>query len=160
MNTPEQFQEMFLDVNFDQKLIATNNPLVNSNEYYLSYKQNYIQMTQSTLDQYHNVYHKYNQLLATQHQQVTPTKVVFTIIDTNQLQNLRQELKDLLIHQRELLHNFLLYIAYLNQNVDKYITNDTSKNAVANSDSKSETASIRSSRRKRGVSFLDKLKFT
>jgi len=160
MNTPEQFQEMFLDVNFDQTLIATNNPLINSSDYYLLYKQNYIRMTQSTLDQYHNVYQQYNQLITTQYQQLTPTKVVFTIIDTNRLEKLRQELKDLLILQQELLHNFLSYIEYLNKNVDKYITNDATKYTAANSDSKSDTASIRSSRRKRGVSFFDKLKFT
>ena len=160
MNTPEQFQEMFLDVNFDQYLIATNNPLINSSEHYLMYKQNYIQMTQSNLELYINVYQQYNQLLATQRQQLTPTKVVFTIVDTNKLQMLGQELKDLLILQRQLLGNFRLYIDYLNKNVTKYVANDATTDTAANADAKSETASIRSLRRKRGVSIFNKLKFT
>lgn len=156
MNTPEQFQEMFLDINFDQDLIATNNPLINSSEYYLMYKQNYFQMAQSNYEQYRSMYQQYNQLLATQHQQLTPTKVVFTIIDTEQLEKLRQDLKNLLIMQRELVHNFRLYIVYLNQNIQKY-TNDGKD---GNADSKSETASIRSSRRKRGVSIFERLKLS
>uniref|UniRef100_A0A6C0H6C4 Uncharacterized protein n=1 Tax=viral metagenome TaxID=1070528 RepID=A0A6C0H6C4_9ZZZZ len=161
MNTPDRFQELYLDVNFDQLLIATNNPLINSSEYYLTYKQNYIQMTQANLEQYNDIYHQYTQLLATQHQHLAPNKVIFTIINTNQLHTLGQELKNILILQRQLLHNFCSYIDYLNHNVNKYVsvqpaTNDDN----INNDSKSETVSIRSLRRKRGITLFNKLTFT
>ncbi|NBO99324.1 MAG: hypothetical protein EBU90_04245 [Proteobacteria bacterium] len=161
MNTPDQFQELYLDVNFDQLLIATNNPLINSSEYYLTYKQNYIEMTQSNLEQYRKVYIQYTQLLATQHRHLAPNKVIFTIIDTNQLDTLGQQLKNILILQRQLLHNFRSYIDYLNQNVNKYVSAQAATNDNdVNSDSRSETASIRSLRRKRGISLFNKLTFT
>jgi anti-sigma28 factor (negative regulator of flagellin synthesis) len=151
MDTPEQFSQKYLDADFDYQLLASNNPLINSSEFYLTYKQNYLEMTRNNLVKYTDSYQRYNELVTLQHQQRTPKKVIFTIIDTETVEQLKQELKNILILQRHLYDQFYHYVGHLNTNISKYT------GTIDKSDTKSETNSIRSLRRSRNL--LSRLKF-
>ena len=45
----QSFNDTFININFDEFLIQNNNNLVNSNEYYLQYKSEYLEKTTTNL---------------------------------------------------------------------------------------------------------------
>lgn len=119
----ENFKSTFLYFDFDKILIDQNNSLVNSNEYYLFYKNNYIKSTQENLENYINLNEKYEYL--SNNELITDTgKVKYYISNANSedLDNIKLEINKVLMSQRKLYENFINYIEFLNQSKTKIVT--------------------------------------
>jgi hypothetical protein len=104
---------------FDKILSDNNNPAINSEEY-TTYKSKYINsLTLNNL--------KYNELMTELTNIQTKmgfsinnnTRRVFTFIDNNIVENTKRDIKQLVLCQRTLLNQFLVYLEKLNNN---YIT--------------------------------------
>lgn len=106
------FKTTFLDVNFDNLLTEVDNHLVNSNEFYLEYKNKYLSSSQERfdtfsklLDNFYSLHNNYS---------VNNNKYNYTFIDKNEYEKLKYELKILIDSQRQALNNFIQYIQFLN----------------------------------------------
>lgn len=112
MESEESFKQQFLNIHFDNFLFENNNDLVNSNEFYIQYKTEYLTKTQDN-------YEKYSQLMKTfthmtNNYTINQSKYSYTFVDKNEYNRLNKELKTILIEQRELYNNFMNYIQFLN----------------------------------------------
>lgn len=116
-----EFKKTFIDIDFDEILSSNNNPLVNSSELYLIYKQNYINDTINNNDIYNELDSKIKSLES--QSQNNNNKITFVYIDSNELQALKYKRKMLYISQQKKLQNFLHYIKQLNSDYDKYVSN-------------------------------------
>ena len=95
--TTSDFNNEFINVHFDEILLKYNNPLINSNEMYLKYKQNYLSKSRDNFKIYTELNDQLNQINSLH-------------LKTN------TNIKKLLINQRILLSHFLHYINSLNNN--------------------------------------------
>lgn len=123
-----EFKKTFIDIDFDEILSSNNNPLLNSSELYILYKQNYINDTINNNDIYNELDSKIKNL-ESQSKTYNNTKITFVYIDSNELQVLKYKRKMLYISQQKKLQNFLHYIKQLNSDYNKYapdIKDDTS----------------------------------
>lgn len=119
----ENFKSTFLNFDFDKNLIDQNNSLVNSNEYYLVYKNNYLKSTQDNLENYIKLNDQYESL--SNNELVTDTgKVKYYISNANSgdLDNIKLEMNKILISQRKIYENFIKYIEFLNESKTKIVT--------------------------------------
>lgn len=125
----KEFKQKFLDSvdNFDNILIQNNNPLVNSQEYYLNYKQTYIATTLENLKTYSLLKNQLDKLLSEQHQVIDGKKVYYTYIDNQLLDNLREQCFQVYTKQKQLLENFTHQVNFVNLNFKKLTqqSNDT-----------------------------------
>lgn len=112
------FKKTFLLINFDDILLKHNNPLINSQEHYITYKQNYISNTKQNYDKFEDLKSQINQLSNTV---TSPSRIYYTYIDQDSLEKLHQELKTIIIQQRNLLDNFLVYLQHINNDYNKII---------------------------------------
>jgi hypothetical protein len=112
------FKKTFLLINFDDILLKHNNPLINSQEHYITYKQNYISNTKQNYDKFEDLKSQINQLSKTV---TSPSRIYYTYIDQDTLEKLHQELKTIIIQQRNLLDNFLVYLQHINNDYNKII---------------------------------------
>lgn len=108
----EQFKQQFLDINFDNILIENNNDMVNSSEYYIAYKTEYLENTHNNLTKFTELSKQFNEL--SDNYTIQNNKYSYTFVDKSIYNSLNNELKKLLIEQRELYNNFLKYIQFLN----------------------------------------------
>lgn len=107
-----QFKQTFLDFDFDNILIQTNNELINSNDLYLKYKAEYLHTTQENLNKYIKLYSVLKQL--SNNYIIENNKYSYTVIDTLEYNNINKDIKSLIIEQRQLFNNFMKYIQFLN----------------------------------------------
>jgi hypothetical protein len=119
------FKSTFLNYDFDSILLNNNNPLLNSYDIYIQYKQKYIISTRKNYDLYQKLIKEYLNLKKTQYNNPSPNVVVYTYISEDKLNELSFKIKNLLKTQKRALDNFLHYINHLNDNVNHYITNET-----------------------------------
>lgn len=120
------FKLKFLNCDFDSILLNNNNPLLNSYDIYIQYKQKYIINTRKNYDTYQKLYKEYTNLKKIQYQSVGPNKIIYTYIESNKLNDLSFKIKNLIIEQQNNLDNFLHYINHLNNTVDSYINQSKS----------------------------------
>ena len=109
----EQFKQTFLNVNFDNVFIENNNNIINSNELYLQYKAEYLKKTYDNLQKYTQLFEIFKQL-SNNYNIVNNNKYSYTFIDKNEYEKINRQLKNLLIEQRQLYHNFMTYVQFLN----------------------------------------------
>jgi hypothetical protein len=109
------FKVDFINIDFDNKLLENNNPLLNSQQHYIAFKQRYIKDTLSNSKKYTALKGELEQL--ENMSSYTDTKFVHVYIDDNKVSAIKQSIKNIILHQRVLLSNFLNYIDYLNSNV-------------------------------------------
>jgi hypothetical protein len=110
--TTDEFKEQFSKTDFDNYLIEQNNSLVNSNEYYLQYKNTYIETTKNNYNTYTKLLDKYNTL--TNNYTITSNKYIYQVIDNKKYDSLNMEIKTLVEEQKKLFNNFIHYIEFLN----------------------------------------------
>ena len=106
------FREHFLNLDFDSYLIDKNNNLVNSNEYYLQYKSDYIDKTNENLKKYVKLLKIFIDL--SNNYNINQTKYSYTFVDKNEYNRLNKEIKNLVLEQRQLYNNFMKYIQFIN----------------------------------------------
>jgi hypothetical protein len=112
MESEESFKNQFLNVNFDKFLFENNNEFVNSNEFYIQYKTEYMSKTQENLM-------KYSELMKTfKHMEnnytIDKNKYSYTFVNKTEYTRLNKELKHILNEQRVLYNNFMNYIQFIN----------------------------------------------
>ena len=124
------FKSKFLNYNFDDILLNNNNPLLNSYDLYIQYKQKYIINARKNYDLYQKLIKEYNNLKKTQYQTPSQNVVIYTYISSDKLNDLSIKIKQLIKTQEQYLHNFLNYIEHLNNNINSYIIDENSSKST------------------------------
>lgn len=114
MESEESFKKQFLNINFDEFLFEKNNDLVNSNEFYIQYKTEYLSKTQENLIKYSELIKPFKHM--DNNYTITQSKYSYTFINKDEYNRLNKEIKNLLVEQRTLYNNFMNYIQFLNSN--------------------------------------------
>lgn len=105
------FYSTYININFDTLI---DNDLVNSQEFYLKYKKEYLDQSDSN----YVLYKKYSDELSLYNESYTVnnTKYTYTYIDVNKIKDVKIKIKNLIRSQNNLLENFNHYISILNTN--------------------------------------------
>lgn len=138
--------------NFDELLLETDNPLINSQEHYTDYKQEYLKISYDNFNQYENLiseYKKFNNIYDT----ISPTKIIYTYVDEDKKTQLYKEMTQLIISQRKLYNNFMNYINHLNTNFKRILPNESKSNSRQSIDSR--RSSRKSTKSAKSVKSLD-----
>ncbi len=109
------FYTRFININFDEKLMENNNPLVNSQDIYLNYKNEYINTSLNNF----NDYKKYNKIYSELNEtniNNTSNRYIFVYKNVKLIEETKQKIKNIIIEQEKLLQNFQHYIDLLNEN--------------------------------------------
>lgn len=123
------FYNMFININFDNILLEKNNPLVNSKEIYLNYKRTYFDQTNKNYSKFLRLnaeLQKQKQLQYT----VTNNKYYYTYLDQKNLDSLKNELKIIIISQKELFNNFKHYVETLNKDINLFQNTSEKKRGI------------------------------
>jgi hypothetical protein len=107
----EQFKQTFLNIDFDNILMQTNNDFINSNELYIQYKSEYLTKTEENLQKYKTLYNLLIKL--SNNYRVNNNKYSYTFVDKNEYNKLNKEIKIILVEQRQLYVNFMTYVQLL-----------------------------------------------
>jgi hypothetical protein len=113
------FYSQYININFDEILIESNNHLINSQNVYLTYKQQYFNESLKNYD----LFKKYKTELERLQKSETvtlPNKYLFIYKDTQVIEQTKQNLKNVVISQEKLLNNFHHYITLLNTNPNMF----------------------------------------
>lgn len=126
-NAVNNFENQFLNIDFDKILLDQNNTIINSNEHYLIYKNRYFTLTNENLENYTNLLNKYNSL--TNNQFVTETgKVKYYFTNADDIDSIQEEMNKLLMSQRKLYDNFINHVYFLNNVKQKLLKNPKKSN--------------------------------
>lgn len=116
MYCKKYFKNKFINCNFDNELIEMGNELVNSNEEYLNIKNNYLKSSNENLSKISLLIEEYDKL--SQHYCTSVdnnlTCYEYTFINTSNLENVNNQIKNLLKEQNYLYNNFTNYITFIN----------------------------------------------
>lgn len=119
------FKSKFLNCDFDNILLNNNNPLLNSYDIYIQYKQKYIINARKNYDLYQKTIKEYNNLKKLEYQTPSENIIMYTYVSFDKLNELSLKIKKLIKDQQLYLDNFLHYINHLNENLDSYIINSS-----------------------------------
>jgi hypothetical protein len=106
------FNKSFINMNFDNLLIEVDNNLVNSNEYYLEYKNKYLTQTRENFEEFKKIIDVFDKLY--HNYSIQNNKYTYTYINNKKYEEIKYSLKVLIDNQRHSLDNFLKYIEFLN----------------------------------------------
>ena len=104
------FKKQYIDFDFDELLTIHNNPLVNSFDHYLKYKQQYMSETLHNFASHKKLQKQVQQFQESHHDNA----IHYRFIDDNTLDTLKTELKSITVQQSKLFNNFVNYIQFLN----------------------------------------------
>lgn len=113
------FYSQYININFDEILIESNNHLINSQNVYLKYKQQYFDVSLKNYE----LFKKYKTELERLQKSETvtvPNKYIFVYKDTQVIEQIKQKLKNVVLSQEKLLNNFHHYITLLNTNPNMF----------------------------------------
>ena len=129
-------KEFIMD--FDQLLIDCNNPNINSYERYGKYKNKYIEYTKTNI----RIYNQLKNELYIINPPVEPTsfKYYYTFVDNEKIINIKNEIKKIIIEQKQYYNNFLNYIMTLNTEYANSVNVQRSQLTRTNSRSSSHSA--------------------
>lgn len=114
MYSLKKFEDDFINVDFDKILTNTNNVFVNSNQYYLKFKKEYLEKTIENKNLFIALIENYNKYTNFNTQNdVDVNKYSYMYIDINEVSNINNSIKSLLKIQKELYYNFISYINFL-----------------------------------------------
>lgn len=114
------FKSTFLNYDFDSILINNNNPLINSYDIYIQYKQKYIINARKNFDLYQKLLKEYLNLKKVEYQTPSSNVIIYTYIKSDKFNDIKLKIKNIIKDQQRSLDNFLNYINHLNKNVDSY----------------------------------------
>ena len=123
------FKKEFLNIDFDSVLIDHDNPLINSYEYYIQYKQKYILETKKNFDAYQKLTKEYKKY-KNQYQSPSNNRLVFSYRDEENVAYLSQQIKKLIVDQRKILSNFQHYVSHLNDDQMIYMSTANNKKST------------------------------
>jgi tRNA A37 N6-isopentenylltransferase MiaA len=108
------FYTQYININFDQVLLDNNNPVINSQELYLNYKQDYINQSLKNFQDF-KMYKNTLLEIDKDASNISPTKYVFIYKNEKLIEQTKQNIKNIIIQQEKLLKNFQHYISILNR---------------------------------------------
>lgn len=114
MITIEEFNNKFI-LDFDNYLTEQDNSLVNSNEYYLQYKNEYMISTNKNADILKELLVSYNQLYNNYNK--STSKYIYNYIDKSEYNIINNKIKNLILEQSVNFNNFMNHINFLNNNL-------------------------------------------
>ena len=107
------FYSKYINVNFDNILLESNNDLVNSEDHYLKYKKEYMEETQVNYEKFKEYKQKLSELSDLQYTK-NASKYTYVYINDNEVNIVKHNLKNIIILQNRLFENFSHYISLLN----------------------------------------------
>jgi len=113
------FYSQYININFDEILMESNNHLINSQNVYLVYNQQYFDESSKNYE----LFKKYKTELERLQKSETitlPNKYLFVYKDTQVIEQTKQNLKNVVLSQEKLLNNFHHYITLLNTNPNMF----------------------------------------
>lgn len=132
------FYNMFININFDNILLETNNPLVNSKDFYLNYKRTYFDQTNKNYSKFLRINAELQKLKQLQYK-ILNNKYYYTYLDQKQLESLKNELKLIIISQKESFNNFKHYVETLNKDTNLFQNIPENKRGILSFFNKSKT---------------------
>lgn len=120
------YYSQYIKINFDTVLLENNNNLINSEEFYLQYKKHYFEETNMNHQSFQKLNNELKGLLDKE-SSINGTKYNFVFIDQTRINDLKTQLKNILIKQNKLLDNFNNYIILLNTDQYSFHTPNPSK---------------------------------
>ncbi len=141
------FKKDFLEVDFDSILLECNNPLFNSDQHHIKYKNLYFDKAKIACEQFEHLSAELSRLQDVQFLQLSDTKVIRTYVDEQKILDLKQQRKNLVIKQRQELQKTLQYFRQLNDDYTKLLCTPVQRSPSISS-VKSGNESVKS---KRGV---------
>jgi hypothetical protein len=125
MITLIEFEEKYI-INFDNYLIEQDNNLVNSNDFYLRYKNEYIISTNNNYKLLDDLLKIFNQL--NNNYTLNTTKYIYNYINKSELKIVMDKIKKIIASQIILFNNFMNHISFLNNtNTDNIKTNNNTR---------------------------------
>jgi hypothetical protein len=115
------FYKQYVNINFDEILRENNNPLVTSQTVYLNFKKDYVDKTLQAYDSF-NKYNSELQSLENVNGYSSDTKHVYVYKNDKRIQELRQQIKNIVIDQERRFNDFYHYITLLNTNREIFET--------------------------------------
>lgn len=126
--------------NFDQLLIDCNNPIINSYDKYGKYKKDYLLFTEENIKMIESLKNDLNTIKP--FIENSYKLFYYTFTDKEQEKNLKIQIKNLILKQKQYYDNFINYIMFLNK---EYINNVSVKKTQLNrSSSRSSSRSSKS----------------
>lgn len=110
----DKFKQQYLNVNFDQILIEQSNNVVNSNKYYLRYKNDYLKSTKDNFNILSELIPKFNDLNNV-YTKTDSNKYTYRYIKINDKNEYDRQIREIYTKQKMLLNDFIHYIDYLNK---------------------------------------------
>lgn len=132
------FYNMFININFDNILLETNNPLVNSKDFYLNYKKTYFDQTNKNYSKFLRINAELQKQKQLQYN-TSNNKYYYTYLDQKQLDSLKNDLKIIIISQKELFNNFKHYVETLNKDTNLFQNTSDKKRGILSFFNKSKT---------------------
>jgi hypothetical protein len=126
--------------NFDQLLIDCNNPIINSYDKYGKYKKEYLLFTEENMKTIESLKNDLNNIKP--FIQNTDNLIYYTFTDKEKEKNIKIQIKNLILKQKQYYNNFINYIMFLNK---EYMNDATVKKTQLNrSTSRSSSHSSKS----------------
>lgn len=107
------FESEFVNVDFDSILTRCNNPLANSNEKYLIFKQRYLDETYKNKHEFEMLIEK-AKVMQNPSIESKPNRISYVVYDQDLFKQIQFEAKSIVYKQRQLFNNFVHYVNTLN----------------------------------------------
>jgi hypothetical protein len=114
MYSKDQFKLEFMDYNFDEMLLERNNPLINSTDQYLCWKNMYLKDTMANYIEFTKLLENFTNNNYSISKTNNTTKHIYKYINPIISETINTELKTILVVQRKLYNHFIDYINFLN----------------------------------------------
>lgn len=119
-----EYANKFINIDFDNILISNNNPLVNSYEHYIKYKEMYLTESNELFTKYSFYSKELQKANEIKNIIISPFKQIYTYISDERINEYKLGLKNIYLEQQSKFKNFMTYINYINTNHKKYISDE------------------------------------
>lgn len=107
------FAAEFLYINFDNILMQNNSPFLQSEPLYLQYKEVYMSQTVKNYATFKDLVSKLQQYDTSSQPNSSSTKITYTFTDNAVIEDLYNQIKSLVLSQRNSYQNFLHHVNML-----------------------------------------------
>lgn len=124
------FYSRYININFDEILTENNNLLVSSEEMYLKYKKKYFDETHKNYKLFKDFSTELKILENDQGYTNNNNKYLYVYKDITKIEELRLNIKNIVIAQNTLLYNFNHYVNLLNSKQELFQNNIKQKKSI------------------------------
>lgn len=124
------FHSRYININFDEILTENNNLLVSSEEMYLKYKKKYFDETHKNYKLFKYFSTELKILENDQGYTNNNNRYLYVYKDITKIEELRLNIKNIVVAQNTLLYNFNHYVNLLNSKQELFINNIKQKKSI------------------------------